>query len=434
MVRFSNRKCLPTPSKPNSTANDAIKFYIIILILLTSLQAYIKRSRAVLAGSVYPERDQERAVWLYNHLLSVYKNMGLLSDDTKRRKQSSSTSILGQVQKLLVFVVSFAYSLIMHLSCYYCFGSIDRVGLKQLFRKYKCKLSDIWSKINCRDRQLRCVKCSSVLDAQGGEFDLEPDEVIKCERAQCPAIYCVDCYNELDNVCKLCKMNIVRDDCSSNESFEVDSSDEEQDVFSTLTFKQKLVLPKSSQRSFIDSFGNDLPSRHRSDSNRCSFYIDESEIEGAYQDSDDDGENSTLKSSVEKLSPSGKCVNRLSRTLSKLSSLGDDKVNCLLEMKNKYPSHWNEQTTTVDYEKQRARQVIDNSFKILYHNLRSYFHLDYYIFVIDNSSILRKIFNQKYCLVDECATFVVKNFVLNLKINEYFDEQDLTDDYLNKIC
>lgn len=69
---LNNLKCLPKLSRVNGDVHYTISFCLVLLLVLTSFQAYIKRSRALLAGCVYPDRDQERAVWLYNHILALY--------------------------------------------------------------------------------------------------------------------------------------------------------------------------------------------------------------------------------------------------------------------------------------------------------------------------------------------------------------------------
>jgi hypothetical protein len=69
---LNNLKCLPKSSRVNGDVHYTISFCLVLLLVLTGFQAYIKRSRALLAGCVYPDRDQERAVWLYNHILALY--------------------------------------------------------------------------------------------------------------------------------------------------------------------------------------------------------------------------------------------------------------------------------------------------------------------------------------------------------------------------
>jgi hypothetical protein len=62
-------QCLPNTSIVEPHIYDMLLTYTILLFSLSLFQSYIKRFRSVIVGCVYPEKDQERAVWLYNHIL-----------------------------------------------------------------------------------------------------------------------------------------------------------------------------------------------------------------------------------------------------------------------------------------------------------------------------------------------------------------------------
>lgn len=70
--KINNINCLPKVSLIDQTVHRTMGYSVVILLCLTCFQAYIKRMRSFLCGCVYPERDHERAIWLYNHLLSLY--------------------------------------------------------------------------------------------------------------------------------------------------------------------------------------------------------------------------------------------------------------------------------------------------------------------------------------------------------------------------
>lgn len=70
--RVNNFKCLPQTNRISHEVHYTIGVNIVLLLVLVCLQAYIKRIRALICGCVYPDRDQERAVWLYNHLMNLY--------------------------------------------------------------------------------------------------------------------------------------------------------------------------------------------------------------------------------------------------------------------------------------------------------------------------------------------------------------------------
>ena len=77
-------------------------------ILLTSLftlffEAYTLRIRHVVCGTYHPERDRERAVWLYNHILKtrdgflsyIRRRMRVEYEDQKAIEKISLTAKLG---------------------------------------------------------------------------------------------------------------------------------------------------------------------------------------------------------------------------------------------------------------------------------------------------------------------------------------------------
>lgn len=223
---FKNKKCMQEPSPANLDTHQTIKTSVLILVVLTCLQAYIKRLRSVFAGCVHPDRDQERSLWLYNHLLAVYSKMGFLVN--KNRKGGSQSSLNKQdsnrenIKKVSMFIVNIFYTIFMYLSFYYCFGLVERINLESLIQKYKLKFLPLYLKLSPPKRKY-CIGCSSDLDD-----DLNDDNFTKCENKLCSAYYCIGCFIQLNNSCKMCKTVINSDACLDNESIENDSSDDDQ--------------------------------------------------------------------------------------------------------------------------------------------------------------------------------------------------------------
>lgn len=70
--KLDNSKCIPQTSRLDSSVHKTIVFNFVLLFFLGSFQSYIKRLRPFFCACFYPNRDQERSVWLYNHLLTIY--------------------------------------------------------------------------------------------------------------------------------------------------------------------------------------------------------------------------------------------------------------------------------------------------------------------------------------------------------------------------
>jgi hypothetical protein len=72
-ITIDTYHCLKEPNVVDKTHYDTLITLVLSLFYLSFLQAYIKRFRIIIAGCIYPERDKERAIWLYNHIL-LYKS------------------------------------------------------------------------------------------------------------------------------------------------------------------------------------------------------------------------------------------------------------------------------------------------------------------------------------------------------------------------
>ena len=220
---FSNTECLPIPEIPNEEVHNRILFSIVILVLLTCFQSYIKRWRSVLAGFVYPERDRERAVWLFNHLLMLNSGMSFWSNANSKevlklnRIQKVGRFFIGNIYK----ISNFLYQILMNLMCCYCFGIIERLTLLQMYYKHKEKFIKYYHK--CKGRcYLNCTQCLI-----GG---INQENYINCTTIDCKGVYCIECFQGMDNKCKRCLMSLINSPLMPdlNEiSFEKDSSDEE---------------------------------------------------------------------------------------------------------------------------------------------------------------------------------------------------------------
>ena len=223
---FSNLECLPVPQQPNFEAHKTIWTSIVVLLVLACLQSYIKRWRCVLAGFVYPERDEERSAWLFNHLLALNSGMFFwLEEDSTLAKQSSAfQKIKTLLSRFFYKLFDIVHRLLMSFLCCYCFGIIERKSLKQTCLTYQSKLLERYYKYK-GILVVKCIHCGKCLTDER-----EKDGFINCESQDCKGLYCVECFLQIDNECKLCMMPLLEcmlTEARSEISFEKDSSDEE---------------------------------------------------------------------------------------------------------------------------------------------------------------------------------------------------------------
>ncbi len=52
-------------------AKETLTNYFYVILIMTVLGVYFERLRSICAGCVYPNRDEERNIWLYNHILEI---------------------------------------------------------------------------------------------------------------------------------------------------------------------------------------------------------------------------------------------------------------------------------------------------------------------------------------------------------------------------
>ena len=154
-VTLSNAECLPIVANQSYEAYHMIFVYILLVFMLSGFGAYFTRWRAGIAGCFFPERDKERATWLYNHLMSL--------DSFKRKPKGNlkkirtgfniyvgyfidfSEALFKKVSYILANLIfqSFFYSL-----CCYCFCLIKRRSLKIWYIENEDSFKILLSKVN----------------------------------------------------------------------------------------------------------------------------------------------------------------------------------------------------------------------------------------------------------------------------------------------
>ncbi|XP_069113575.1 DC-STAMP domain-containing protein 2-like [Argopecten irradians] len=182
--------CLPNPSTPNFAIYKQIWSMFGVYLFLTLFESYGLRLRHVIAACYYPKREQQRAVWLYNH---IRKCRGGFLKTTRRQLK----------RKYLRNTETEKVSLRGKLAAKYPLAG-------KLFRYLG------W------DRKA-CICCGR----EGRKED--HDNFQHCVNAGCNGIYCHVCFSDLNNMCTVC-MNPVDYGDFSDFSEERDSSEDEDEV------------------------------------------------------------------------------------------------------------------------------------------------------------------------------------------------------------
>ncbi|XP_025077532.1 DC-STAMP domain-containing protein 2-like isoform X2 [Pomacea canaliculata] len=161
--------CLPRPSRPDLDAYRTIVVLYVLTLVMAMLEAYGLRLRRVVAACYYPARERQRAVWLYNTILLTRGAFFKFTRRQLRRKFKNDT----EIQKLSV--------------------------RSRLVRQ--CPALGRLLKFLGYDRKM-CLLCG----AEGRVSDM--DNFIHCSNHGCEAVYCQQCYDDLNNLCTVC-MNPV---------------------------------------------------------------------------------------------------------------------------------------------------------------------------------------------------------------------------------
>ncbi|XP_052817975.1 DC-STAMP domain-containing protein 2-like [Mya arenaria] len=176
--------CVPNPSEPDWGVYKTIGLIYFLCLLLTIGEAYGLRCRHVIMACYEPRRERRRAIWLFNHIM---KTRGGLMEQTKQKIKARK---LGN-------------------------AAPDHISLKgRLAANYAI--------------------CEKLLKFMGWEVksclycgrEGKPDDYynfIHCDFYDCDAVYCLECYADLNNKCPVCD-NAVQVANIGSDSDEVDSS------------------------------------------------------------------------------------------------------------------------------------------------------------------------------------------------------------------
>ncbi|XP_045470431.1 uncharacterized protein LOC123677756 isoform X3 [Harmonia axyridis] len=179
--------CLPIPIPPDLDRYVQIASILFMCLLLTIFEPYGLRWRNWILCYYYPRRAKERAVWLYNHILRSRSSFLKFARRQLRRK------LLGGKNITKVTCLEYLRSKTNNKFLLFFLGS---------------------------DSQQACLLCGDVFR------ESDKEKPIRCQRPGCTAMYCRQCFEDLENMCTVCQSPIEYGDLSDF-SEERDSSDEE---------------------------------------------------------------------------------------------------------------------------------------------------------------------------------------------------------------
>jgi hypothetical protein len=225
-ISIDRQPCFQTePNKPYYDVHTAIFVYSIILLSITVLQSYICRARSLIMSAFYPEREEERSLWLYKQLLQykhvIKMNKSHLNEFDNKKKRSILQQIISFLmylfKKIIYILCNFIFGAVMRLMCCYCFCTLEQLSLNEFYKVYGLKVLMCYYRLRPPKIKNKCIICLRAVDN-------DDDDFIFCRHKDCGGIYCIDCYQNLLNTCKLC-FNILEYDEPDNDSLEIDSSD-----------------------------------------------------------------------------------------------------------------------------------------------------------------------------------------------------------------
>ncbi|XP_050305805.1 uncharacterized protein LOC126742959 isoform X2 [Anthonomus grandis grandis] len=173
--------CLPIPIPPDLDRYAQIGVTIVLCWILTLLEPYGLRLRNYIMGYYHPIRAKQRTIWLYNHILRSRISFLLMARRNFRKKFGMK-------------------------------GGSDEVGCKDWLRS---RLPCAIFKICLGDAPLTCMLCGEIYrESKKKQFK-------KCHTPNCPGLFCLECFADLNNICPICLKPIDYGD--------IDDIDEEKD-------------------------------------------------------------------------------------------------------------------------------------------------------------------------------------------------------------
>ncbi|XP_041370273.1 DC-STAMP domain-containing protein 2-like [Gigantopelta aegis] len=188
-IEVDTTKCLPNPSVPDTEVYKTIYSLYLTCFILTIFEAYGLRLRHMICACYYPDRERKRAIWLYNHIL-VMRGSFLKFARRQLRYQNCTNK------------------------------AVTRLSIRSRIIA-QCPLFGKLLKLLGLHNKKVCLLCAR----EGVTSDYDNFE--HCSTPSCDAVYCVDCFQDLKNLCTVC-LNPVDYGDMSDVSEEIDSSEDEE--------------------------------------------------------------------------------------------------------------------------------------------------------------------------------------------------------------
>lgn len=210
--------CLPKPNEPNFVVYHMIGAIFSVCLLSVILEAYCLRLRQVVCGYFYTHRAKERTYWQYFNLLLRRGSFLKFMRRTTRRNYRSFFD-----KKKISWTTRMASR----------FPMFQRI-LKALGMDTKF-----------------CIGCTIE-----GDID-DRSNFEHCENEGCGAVYCLDCYYDLHNICTVCMKPVDYGDLSDVDE-ERNSSDDDESYLAVENREKrtssKLKQPKEKNKNEEEVF------------------------------------------------------------------------------------------------------------------------------------------------------------------------------------
>jgi hypothetical protein len=247
-ITVDSTPCVPPVSKMKDDAYTQVAIYTMILLVASFGNSYILRLRSVIMGSVYTQRDEERAIWLYNHIIVHDRHFFFSPLMAIREKVKQPCLLWIYIKGFFVCIIDLIKCLIgealnlitASLKCFarcpcwagccipFCFAcDVICSNIKYLnpLRCVKVLIKYLKNFITFLCLNFNAISCEFCSKKNLGlEFQT-------CLNDICQRVFCFECYSRFYNECPFCILRSKNkngdEDEDDIESLEADSSDEE---------------------------------------------------------------------------------------------------------------------------------------------------------------------------------------------------------------
>ncbi|XP_073465124.1 LOW QUALITY PROTEIN: DC-STAMP domain-containing protein 2 [Aquarana catesbeiana] len=162
-----SKKCIPVPSEPNYYVYLIIGGLFIFAFMTSIFGVYIQRLKRTILAWYFPQREQERIIFLFNNLLTKRVNL----ETSLQRSVRMNIADEGHSNILMILAAQIpGFSLLTKL-----FGTTERY----------------------------CMACAKMTTPAISE------DFVECMTNGCKGLYCKDCFELLTNICVICMVPLA---------------------------------------------------------------------------------------------------------------------------------------------------------------------------------------------------------------------------------